>query len=359
MPDINKAYSWAITTCNSQNIGYSQSYRNQQVINGVTYYDCSSFINYALVAGGWSTPQYAPNNNAFWTSIEQSVLKDLGFTEYETNESFEWKAGDIGWRSGHTEMCYTGGTGTALFMGAHTDEYALEDQVSISSSPTSFTYCYRWGEGGAEDTGTSMYVISAIAGNMWAESNINPGIWEGLKSGTWTDLLKGYGLGQWTNTGGNTQGRLYQLHEWLSSNGYSDDSMEGQCKYVIHENYWNTDSSIGSQISYKSMGDFLSSTSTDLDYLTKAWMWCWEGINDGTLEVRQQHASVLLDYLNSHANDTNVEPYVASNAYLSEDQIKINSIWLYRYLGGIGGGGGNTTIKRKHLPIWMMVRRRR
>ena len=52
MPDINKAYSWAIQTCNAPNVGYSNAYRNQQTVGGITYYDCSSFINYALLAGG-------------------------------------------------------------------------------------------------------------------------------------------------------------------------------------------------------------------------------------------------------------------------------------------------------------------
>lgn len=51
MPDINKSYSWAIETCNAPNVGYSNAYRNQQTVGGITYYDCSSFINYALLAG--------------------------------------------------------------------------------------------------------------------------------------------------------------------------------------------------------------------------------------------------------------------------------------------------------------------
>ena len=41
MGDINKAYTWAIQTCNAPNVGYSQTYRNKQTVGGVTYYDCS------------------------------------------------------------------------------------------------------------------------------------------------------------------------------------------------------------------------------------------------------------------------------------------------------------------------------
>ena len=39
MPNINQAYSWAVNTCNAPNVGYSQAYRNQQTIGGITYYD--------------------------------------------------------------------------------------------------------------------------------------------------------------------------------------------------------------------------------------------------------------------------------------------------------------------------------
>ena len=48
MPNINQAYSWAVNTCNAPNVGYSQAYRNQQTIGGITYYDCSSFIWYSF-----------------------------------------------------------------------------------------------------------------------------------------------------------------------------------------------------------------------------------------------------------------------------------------------------------------------
>jgi hypothetical protein len=40
----------------------------------------------------------------------------------------------------------------------------------------------------------NLYVISALLGNWWGESHINPGIWEGLRVGA-----PGYGLGQRTD----------------------------------------------------------------------------------------------------------------------------------------------------------------
>ena len=132
MENINLAYLWAFNICNEANVGYSQRYRNQQTVNGITYYDCSSFINYALIAGGFETPNYAPNNNAFTTATEAVVLTQLGFTEISATD--EYLAGDIGLSDGHTEMCYKGGYGKGVFMGAHKSGVPLQYQVSIGSS---------------------------------------------------------------------------------------------------------------------------------------------------------------------------------------------------------------------------------
>ena len=53
MPNINVAYQWAVNACNAPNIGYSQQYRRGQTVNGITYYDCSSFISKALTEAGF------------------------------------------------------------------------------------------------------------------------------------------------------------------------------------------------------------------------------------------------------------------------------------------------------------------
>lgn len=372
MPSMNQAYTWAINTCNAPKVGYSQSYRNQRTVNGITYYDCSSFINYALLAGGFSTPKYAPSNNPFTTYTMGAELERLGFTKLTVGSSFVWQAGDIGVSSSHTEMCYQGGQGTAIFMGAHTASVTLANQVSIGSSSGDATYkrtfptCYRYGDG-AKVTGYSAYVIAAICGNFWTESNVNPGVWESLTPVAWNALWSnntgGYGLGQWTNTGGDTHGRLYKLHEYLSSNGYDNDSMEGQAAYIIEENVWNKGASYQQEISYTSLEEFLNSDSTDLNYLTKAWLYCWEGINNDTLSQRQAQAKKAYDYIVAHANDSSITAYYHSNNYLSESEILDNCVMLYRIMGGLGGGGGTegkpTRKDLGKMPIWMMIRYRR
>ena len=228
MPSIDSVYTWAVNCCNLPNVGYSQSYRNQQTVNGVTYYDCSSFINYALLAGGFATPGYAPNNNAFTTYTMADVLLSLGFTE--VSASGEYKAGDIGLNAEHTEMCYSGGNGDGVFMGAHTNNAPLANQVSIGSSGgnpnyrRSFARLFRYGGGASgeigytwitggnseyfEDYGDkqknnvaciysyfyfkgwSLQAIAGLCGNVMQESKFNPALIE--IGGT------GHGLVQWT-----------------------------------------------------------------------------------------------------------------------------------------------------------------
>lgn len=380
MPDINTAYRWAVNTCNASNVGYSQTYRNQRTVNGITYYDCSSFINYALLAGGFSTPSYAPTHNAFTTVTEGSALKGLGFTEYNTDSSFVWKAGDIGWKSGHTEMCYQGGSGKAIFMGAHTSNAKLVNQVSIGSSDGNasysrgdFTKCYRYDTGSEEPTEPtkhiSTYVIASMCANFWSESGVNPAIYESLYKFdgweyTWQKVngngTGGYGLGQWTNTDGDSHGRLYQLHEWLSSNGYSDDSLEGQLKYIPVENVWHKGTDWQQDIPYATLNDFLYSDSTDMQELTKAWMYCWEGIRTAaSLSDRQGRVDDVYNYIVAHANDTSITNYYSGNRWLSNSERYNNCVMIYRLMGGIGGGGGTVvTPKRTSMPVWMMVRYR-
>lgn len=356
MPDINRAYSWAIETCNAPNVGYSQSYRNAQTVDGITYYDCSSFINYALLAGGFETPSYAPNSNAFTTYSEASELLRLGFTEVDA--SGEYLAGDIGLSKGHTEMCYRGGSGKGVFMGAHTDNAQLANQVSIGSSggnpdyERSFTRLFRYGDGGATGYGVSAYVAAAIAGNMWQESTLSPGVWENLSPGLPTDLLKGYGLGQWTNTGGDTHGRLYQLLTWLQENGYASDDGNGQLAFLIHENVWYQNS----EYPFTSLQDFLTSDSTDLEMLTHAFNLCWEGIHGSSWDARVTYATTCYYYIIANANNTNIKEWYNQNTYLTVEQRLNNAVMLYRYLSAGGGGGGTPSTRKKKMPIWMWIK---
>lgn len=347
MPNLNAFYAWAITKCNEPNVGYSQSYRNQQTVNGITYYDCSSFVNYALLAGGWSTPDYAPNNNAFTTYTQASVLLGLGWTEVDATG--EYIAGDIGLSDSHTEICYSGGQGAGVFMGAHTDGIPLADQVSISNYTQSFPRLFRYGDGGA--TSYSAYVVAAIAGNFWQESGINPGIWEGLEESSFTSLLHGYGIGQWTNVG-DTHGRLFKMAQWVLDNGYEVYDGDGQVKYLLVENYWTPQQEAAA---FPTLQDFLNSDSTDLEMLTHAWNIGWEGIHDDSWDARVGYARICYSYILEHANDPDITEWIQGNRFLSESERLNNVIMLYRALAG------NVTPQppsrsKKGMPLYMYLR---
>lgn len=337
MPDINKAYTWAIQTCNAPKIGYSQSYRNQQTVGGVTYYDCSSFINYALLAGGFTTPSYAPVYNAFTTHTIPDELTRLGFTE--VNASGEILPGDVGLSSTHTEMCYSGGVGAAVFMGAHTANAPLANQVSIGSSSgdasykRSFPRLFRYGSG-ASGYGASVYVIAALAGNAWRESHINPTLQQ-LGGGA-------FGIFQWDGT------RREALLSWLSDNGYESTDPNGQMQYLIVEGDWQ-----GTYGGISSLDEFMQSDSTDVAMLTTAFCTCWERPGVPALAERIQFANKALEYIQDNANDTSITTWETEPMYyLSETQALKNAVLMYRYYSA-GGGGGGTITQKSGFKIWM------
>lgn len=365
MPNLNRSYQWAINTCNAPDVGYSMPWRNQNRVNGITYYDCSSFIWYALDAGEFdirsayqSVMGQAYSGNAITTAYEVAWLQALGFVEKPITS--EWKPGDILWRSGHTEMVYSGGQGSGVTMGAHTANAPLANQVSINtstSSASSWTKLFRYGDGGATNW-VSIYVVSAICGNWRQESNVNPGIWQNLSAGTWTDLLKGYGIGQWTNTGGDTHGRLYQLHEYLVAHGYANDSAVGQVKFFIDEGVWYPQQEASL---YASLNDFLSTTDTDIELLTHAFNIGWEGIHDSSWDDRVTYARDAYNYISEHYDDPNINTWVSGNRYLSLNEMHNNMVLLYRLLSNsippTPPEPPMPTYYHK-MPVWMMIRYR-
>lgn len=365
--NINQAFQWAVNTCNAPGVGYSQPYRNQLTVNGITYYDCSSFIWYALKAGGFDvTGAYRAamgfdyTNNAIVTAYMRPWLLAMGFTQ--ENISDEWKPGDVVLRSGHTEMVHTGGTGRGITMGAHTANTSLAKQVSINSTASSnFTTIFRYGSGagpGGGELASSAYVCAAICGNFWQESGIDPGVWEGLHVSTWDSIGHGYGLGQWTNA--TATGRLYQLHDYLSTNGYADDSGEGQLNFLLYENHWTPHP----DYPFQTLSEFLQSQSTDLAMLTHAFNQCWEGIHDASWDARVGYAQQCLEYINAHGNET--FSWISGNRYLSINERLNNAILVYQFFngqtgsGGGGGGGGRPPHKiTKHKMNMVLYTRKR
>ena len=143
---VDKIYQWGVNTCNNPNVGYSQAYRNNRTVNGITYYDCSSFVYYALCNAGFNLD---PTALPFTTYNMQSILKNLGFTEYNAKD-VSWKKSDILWSQEHTEIVHhgTANKGEGYTMGAHgKTNRTLENQVSINtfiSNYTKYPKLYRY-----------------------------------------------------------------------------------------------------------------------------------------------------------------------------------------------------------------------
>ena len=261
MPNMSAAYQWAINTCNNPNVGYSQIHREQETIDGITYYDCSSFIWYALQAGGFSlTPP------PFTTSGMISILQSIGFSAVNINGL--WAAGDILWRPGHTEMVYSGGTGQGITMGAHGSSYPLEDQVSINSyvsSASSWTYLFRysggaptrqWIRGTASQyftteqmqnnalclrdwfvtyTDWSLNAIAGMAGNIQGESTFNPDSMEHPNLPIGTVGRDGIGLVQWTTDTAADGNPLFMILTYLYGAVTDWGDPVGQCNAIMAE----------------------------------------------------------------------------------------------------------------------------
>lgn len=334
MADLNRAYQWAINTCNAPNIGYSMTYRNQQTVRGITYYDCSSFIWYALKTGGFEPLGGYP----FTTDVMGGVLLAMGFQEMPLTG--EWLPGDIVVDVGvHTEMVYTGGTGSGVTMGAKNPNVPLVNQVSISNYTTtssSWDKLYRFGGGGAVSSGSSAYVIAALAGNAWRESHINPTL--NQQGGG------AFGLFQWDGS------RRDSLQAWLSDNGYGLTDPNGQMQYLLVEGDWQ-----GSFNGISSLDEFMSSTSTDIAALTEAFCSCWERAGVPALQERIDFANKAYSYIIAHANDTSITAWETEpQYYLTEAQALNNAVLMYRFYGG-GGGGGGTITTTGTSKFWMYL----
>lgn len=307
---LNNAYTWAINTCNKANVGYSQSYRNQKTVNGITYYDCSSFIWYALKAGGFDvTTAYRTatgNNysgNAITTHNMASWLTALGFTQININTE-KWLAGDIvlihNTSRQHTEMVYQGtnNVGEGYTMGAHSANYALDKQVSINTTlsyANSYQTLWRYGSGGASEDlqwikgnrylnqsemknnvqiiynylhekGWSDNAISAVLGNMQEESTINPAVWQNLTP----NVNLGWGLVQWTPSTKYTN--------WARQHNYSNDNGDAQLKwideYMVSSGEWLQNPNYPQY--YESYNDFKTDTTHSVEWLTLCFLHSFE-----------------------------------------------------------------------------------
>lgn len=209
-----------------------------------------------------------------------------------------------------------------------------------------------------EKKGISAYVIAAMCGCWKRESGVNPGIWESLIETSWDheyqyDNIGGFGLGQWTNVG-TPRGRCYNLHEWVTANGYEDGDGNGQLAYLPVENYWSAANSV---MGNGTLEDFLYSTSTDLDLLVEEFLACWEGVPGDAYAERLEAANEFLDYIEANADKPeNTWSWTSGNFYLGflSDEQLTNVMCVYWFYQGYVPDGGRT--KKSKMPLWMKIK---
>lgn len=262
MSKIDKAVEWAVKIAEDDSHGYDQDNR------WGPDYDCSSFVITAWENAGVPVK----SNGASNTSNMVSVFKSTGFKDITSSITLSTGAGlqkgDIVWKSGHTEMVYNssyGLVGASINENGGTTGGVTGDQTEKEIRTRSY-YNYPWttvlrytGDNGSEDDeidksdcisedrylttaemtinakyiysyfikkGWSVQAISALLGNMQAESTINPGLKERPLS-SWSADKKGYGLTQWTPA--------TKIIQYLESNGFANDDIEGQCQRIEYE----------------------------------------------------------------------------------------------------------------------------
>lgn len=138
--DLVGAMQWAVSMCNNPNVGYNQSYRNFQTVDGLTYFDCSSFTFFALWLGGgldvgafgYSTNLSDYQNgraNAWVVTSMISALRGDGWWDMPVSTD-NWEPMDILAKTRtHTEFVYS--KSPLQIMGARNRSLPFADQVAI------------------------------------------------------------------------------------------------------------------------------------------------------------------------------------------------------------------------------------
>lgn len=153
---------------------------------------------------------------------------------------------------------------------------------STSSSPLTYeqmkknaTYIYSY----LTDGGWSINSISAILGNMEAESTINPGRWQNDEVG---NTSGGIGLVQWTPA--------TKYIDWCVANRLSTDEMDSNLARIIYE-VENNIQWISTDTYDLTFAEFTTSE-LSVGELAKAFLLCYERPEDQSESVQSYRASL-------------------------------------------------------------------
>ena len=164
--------------------------------------------------------------------------------------------------------------------------YSESEPLSQSEMEVNAGYIYK----SLSKSGWTKNAVSALLGNMQAESTINPGRWQSENVGSTSN---GYGLVQWTPSTKYT--------EWCSENGFSDPSeMDNNISRILYE--------VENAIQWISTGQYplsfkeFATSNESIEYLAKAFLLCYERPKDQSESV-QNYRSQLANSWNTYLDN--------------------------------------------------------
>ena len=133
------------------NVGYSQAYRNFRTVDGITYFDCSSFTFFACWLGGnldigamgYSTTldDYREGRANAWTvSSMINALTNYGWDRIPITDAVLQPCDIIATTSSHCEIYY--GDSPIQMMGARNSSLPLDDQVAVHQTTLNYIRSY-------------------------------------------------------------------------------------------------------------------------------------------------------------------------------------------------------------------------
>lgn len=184
-----------------------------------------------------------------------------------------------------------------------------------------------------EQIKTSIYIVSAMCGNMWIDSSLNPDIY-----------LTGYGLPQIEDT--------KTMEQWLAQYTYSNymTKAQGQMDYMLHQGIWT--SKLASRM-FKTLKEFLNSTSKDLTMLTHAFNRGHDNYHLFDWDTRVENTRRCYNYIIQHYGEN--PGWIESKQFLDFDERLQNALMLFNICGD-----GKITNPRGiplELKPWQMNRR--
>ena len=169
------------------------------------------------------------------------------------------------------------------------------EQMSLNAK---YIYSYLTKEG------WTINAISALLGNMQAESSINPGRWQSDRVGG-DPYAHGYGMVQWTP--------YTKYTEWCSSQGYSDPSeMDSNLARIMYE-VKNNIQWIGTGSYYGMSFKEFSESTQSVRSLAIGFLLCYERPADQSVDVQNYRASLAEAWYTYLTGVTPVDPSTGSN----------------------------------------------